>query len=107
VGHWYCLYRDSPTTIECFDSLGIDTEKKLFLQNFYQRSRVKQIDFNTAPVQECNTSTCGLFCIYFIFNRLLNLDLPFDVLLNEIFNEKLDQNEIKVKKFMTDFVLNN
>lgn len=28
--HWYVIYRDSKSSLECFDSLGVNTEKKHF-----------------------------------------------------------------------------
>lgn len=103
--HWYVLYKDSSSTIECFDSLGVNAEKKETLRRRFETSRIKEIDFNTSAVQRSDTITCGHFSLYFIFQRLLNQDLPFDLLLNEIFCHNLDENEKRVNNFFHTVIL--
>jgi hypothetical protein len=102
--HWRCFYRDTPSTLECFDSLGISAEEKENLRIKFQRSQIKEIDFNTCSVQRPDTSTCGQFCLYYIFHRLLNQDLEFDILLNEIFTADLDDNEKKVNDYFKGII---
>lgn len=103
--HWLCLYRDSKVTLECFDSLGIDSSKKEFLQKTFEHSRIKQIDFNTSAVQRHDTTTCGQFTLYFLFQRMLNQDIPYNLLLDEIFTDNLNDNEARVLKFFEEVVL--
>jgi len=99
--HWYCMI-NSNNCIECFDSLGIDNEKKQFLTTLplITKSNFSEVEFNTTQVQASGSSTCGQFVIYFIIQRLHNQDMDFEDLLNEIFSTDPDKNEQKVKAFL-------
>ena len=84
--HWFCFLRNSKTSIECFDSLGICDTKREILKNYCSFRGVKEIVFNETQFQKSATSSCGLFVIYFIFERMHNLDLSFEMTLSEIFD---------------------
>ena len=103
--HWYAIYRHDRNVIECFDSLGIDEPKKKFLKNNFQRHGIKELLLNTSRVQDTSTSTCGEFVLYFLFQRMHNLDIDYETLLNEIFCSNPVANERKVKKYFNSIIL--
>lgn len=100
--HWYVVYRIDKSTLEVFDSLGIDTEKRHFLSSKFKLRGIKSLQFNTTPVQSDSSVACGQFCVYFIFQRLHNQDLEFTELLNEIFDADCERNEHKVSAFFNE-----
>ena len=104
--HWICFVRTSKNSIELFDSLGIDDEKKNLIIRFC-KFNIKEIVFNETPFQATFSDTCGLYVLYFLFERLFNLDLSFDDLLNDIFNEDVLKNEKTVQDFCEHILLNN
>ena len=104
--HWFCFVRISKT-IECFDSLGINPQKKNILEQKCQFKNVTNIHFNQTVFQKNDTNSCGLFTIYFIIERMFNLDLEFEELLEEIFSEDLDTNEREVQKFCEEVLIDN
>lgn len=89
------MLRVAPGELEVFDSLATNAE---FIKKTipYQGKCV----FNTQPVQEKRTFTCGPFCLYFLVNRLTNLDLEFSEFLDEFFEESRPENEKIVASFM-------
>ncbi len=101
--HWLCFVKSSKKCIECFDSLGIDDNKKKLLKDNCKFSNVSEIDFNETQFQDTSSSTCGLFVIYFAVHRMHNLDLEFDEILEEIFTLNPLDNEKRVKEFYENF----
>ena len=97
--HWYCVIRTKTSEIECFDSLGIDQPKRIFLQNTFNFKGIRKIKFNCTPVQSPESSTCGHFVLYFLINRMYNKDLGFSDLLNDIFESDTYKNEEAVTTF--------
>ncbi len=102
--HWFCLLRNAQTEVECFDSLGMTTEKKKNLEKYCVFKGIKEINFNETIFQNSETNTCGLFTIYFIIERMHNLDLTFEELLEDIFEDNTLVNEEKVKKFCNNIL---
>jgi hypothetical protein len=105
--HWFCFIRTSKTTIECFDSLGVNYQKKKILQENCKFRNVTNIHFNETIFQKNDSNSCGLFTIYFIIERMFNLDIEFEELLEDIFSEDLNSNEEKVLKFCKDILIDN
>ena len=104
--HWICFVRSSKTSIELFDSLGVDAEKKSLVTKF-AKFNVNEIIFNETQFQSSLSTTCGMFVLYFVFERFFNLDIAFDDLLFDIFDENLDKNEETVKKFCEQTILDD
>ena len=96
--HWICFIRTDKNSIELFDSLGIDSEKKLLISK-YCKFQVKEIIYNETQFQADFSDTCGLFVLYFLIERIFNLDLSFHDLLRDIFDEDVLKNEKKVIEF--------
>ena len=94
--HWIVLYKVSEVELELFDSLGTDC-------NFIKDNLPKYGDFalaNITAVQPTWSASCGQFCLYYITMRLMNLDLSFSELLNNIFCGDLNVNEKTVLDFI-------
>ena len=98
--HWFCLLRSSQSTIECFDSLGITPSKKIILETYCHFRGIRELEFNETPFQSLDSASCGLFVVYFIIHRMHNLDLSYQELLEEIFDDKnTENNENLVSQF--------
>lgn len=97
--HWFCFIKKGPKNYELFDSLGIDENRLDHLKKYKIFPLKSKIKFNKTQVQNVSTETCGLFVLYFLIQRMHNLDLSFDTLLNEIFDDDVNLNENKVKNF--------
>ena len=102
--HWICFVRNHKNNVELFDSLGVDSEKSLLLKK-YCKFRVNKLVFNETAFQDRTSDTCGKFVLYFAIERMHNLDLSFEDLLHELFDDQISKNEEKVKTFC-DSVLN-
>jgi len=102
--HWYAIIRYSSSILEVFDSLGIDTSKRAFLNDNINFRGIKEIKFNTTQFQKNDTDSCGKFAIYFIVNRLYNLDHSFKEVLSELFIADLETNEQRVESFYQDIL---
>jgi hypothetical protein len=100
--HWLCFAKLSSNCIECFDSLGINEEKKQLLIDYCDFKNISKILFNETQFQDKSSNTCGFFAIYFAIQRFHNLDLDFHDLLEEIFDIKTEKNELIVKQFLED-----
>ena len=96
--HWFVLFRYNQRELECFDSLGVGTERQALLRSVQFKS-IRELNYNESPVQSVTSSSCGEFCLYFIFERLHNLDFDFSDFLNEIFSQNLEKNEQVVSEF--------
>jgi len=104
--HWYTVYRPNRDTLECFDSLGIDSSKKHFINNNFAKFKAKEVIFNTSRVQSLQSTSCGQFVLYFLFQRLHNQDLDFSELLDEIFELNDAINEQRVETFLKSIIFN-
>ena len=97
--HWYCFVKVERNKLECFDSLGINEDKKTYLQSNLKIHGISKIDFNVTPVQSPSSDSCGLFVLYYLIQRFYNKDIDFDDLLNHIFEESTTENEKLVEEF--------
>ena len=101
--HWFVLIRNSKHGIECFDSLGITAYKKDQLEKYCKFRSIQELEFNETQFQSTNSDSCGLFAIYYICQRMHNLDLSFQEILEEIFEDKSEeQNEELVQQFCSN-----
>ena len=101
--HWFLFYRSTKHQIECFDSLGLtDLKKDLIVKHC---KFTQEIIFNETQFQKLDSDTCGLFVIYFCIERSFNADLDFETFLELCFVENCEENELIVKKFCSDILL--
>lgn len=101
--HWICFVKISSSTVECFNSLGFSQTSNL-LHTYCKFTNVQDLEFNVTSVQKPDSDTCGLFVLYFIIQRMHNLDIPFKNLMNEIFSNDLNKNEDNVTTFINTIV---
>lgn len=97
TGHWLvCGQRNS--VVEYFDSLGCPKRARQFVAD----AKVKwpsHFDHNVTQYQPTNSVKCGQFAIYFLFHRLLNIDLSYEQVLKRIFSANTRANEKLVANF--------
>lgn len=102
--HWFCLIKRK-SQFEYFDSLGVTTRKlDILKENLYLRKNI-EIKFNETAVQSNDSISCGKFVLYFIVQRMFNLDLSYMTLLNDIFSENVEENERIIQKFFADHLI--
>lgn len=87
------------TTLECFDSLGVNENKLTNLKIYCKLKQISKIDYNETAFQKEDSESCGLFVIYYIFKRMFNLDLEFEEILDDIFEVDTNLNELNVLTF--------
>lgn len=98
--HWQCIVKNDSNELEYFDSLGLTSDKlDTFLK--YNKIKAKALLYNETPVQPVTSDKCGLFCIYFAVHRLLNIDVSFNTIINEIFETNTSSNETLVDSFLS------
>jgi len=103
--HWLCVLKVSTKKLEIFNSLGSSNEaRKLYEKIGLRIPGISIIRFNSTQVQSSETQTCGLFCVFFLIQRIHNMDLSFDEFLNDIFDEDVNSNEHKVTSFYKDIL---
>jgi len=91
--HWVCIFCPHKSPPEFFDSLGRDP-------TFYSHNLPKFLGekymFNTIRLQPHDSSTCGLYCLYYIHHRIRGVDF-LDIL--KMFSKNLEHNDDIVINF--------
>lgn len=64
--HWIVIYRYDSYTLEVFDSLGCNMN--FIKQNVPYKDSI--VDYNDSQLQSQDSTTCGLFCLVYIFDRV-------------------------------------
>jgi len=100
--HWILMVRSHKKCIEVFNSLGCENLDILVPHLKFRFAA--EIEYNNTQVQKSTTSSCGLYCIYFIIHRALNFDLGLDDVMTEIFTHDLTENENKVATFCSQLL---
>ena len=74
--HWIAFFQPRPGLIECFDSYGHtpDHYGPWFTQ-WLQRQSKTTIVWNSKQVQSDTSRTCGLYCLYFLRERLMGFSM--------------------------------
>lgn len=89
--------------IQFFDSCGTSED---FVQTFLKFRDKYVCSFNETAVQPNDSVTCGEFCIYFAYRRILNKDQTFKNCINQAFSQNLSKNNEKVTKFCKNLLEN-
>lgn len=98
--HWLTLVHNSDNNYEIFDSLGTKFQEL----HPYLKFPNAEFEYNTNAFQLSRTSTCGFYAIYFLVNRMMNIDMDYRTLLSDIFEVNKSENEKLVLEFFNDFV---
>jgi len=103
--HWIAVannnvHRNTQHTLEVFDSLSVNLE---FIKTHLKVRKMSKFWSNDTPLQGPSSSLCGEFCIYFCANRIENPEIQFGQLLNIIFEDDINKNDVIVFDFMKQF----
>ena len=83
-----------------FDSFGRDPSDSTFPEIYKELlNGLKILDYTKTRVQNFTSSTCGYYCIHFIY--LLSLGLDFEFFLNE-YTDDFMKNDIAVIDFVNN-----
>jgi hypothetical protein len=70
--HWVALYFDKKRRCDFFNSYGV--EPKDILKAYIEKNSVSY-SYNEKQVQKIFTTTCGQFCIFFLFWRVRGVSM--------------------------------
>lgn len=98
--HWIVIVRSDYNTLEIFNSLGVSSLEDL--KPYLKFKQQLELIFNEQPFQSKESTSCGFFCIYFSVQRILNFDMSFEHLLEDIFSANCEINEKKVVNFCSN-----
>jgi hypothetical protein len=102
--HWICIIHRFNNDFEIFDSLGCNFPAiQPFLHFKKKDSKNPVYFFNSYSFQDTSSSACGLFALYFLIHRMMNLDMTYNELLSEVFVENKIENEQAVIDFFLYF----
>lgn len=95
--HWVVAYFPQNSPAEFFDSLGRSPSYySPFIVNFLTHSQNKQFKHNLQVLQPSNSSTCGLYCLFFLYYRARSI--TFEQILN-MFSKDLEHNDNVIVEF--------
>jgi len=94
--HWIAMYFDQDRNGDYFDSYGrIPLPKfKSFLDKY-----ALEWQYNNKQLQTPLTSTCGQYCIYFLYQRVR--EMPLQKILNRFVEDTLKNDEM-ITNFVND-----
>lgn len=97
--HWFCMFYAQGSNVEFFDSLG--KEPFYYSSNIIQSvNKYKKIIYSSKKIQPSNSSTCALYCLYYIYHRLRGYN--FSSILN-VFSDIVEHNDVIVIDFIHNF----
>lgn len=100
--HWTCFY-SSNFVLECFDPLGSrENVESILLQSPALLRDIKRVKLSQEAYQEPASSSCALFCIYFITKRLFRMQYSFESVLSNFFSSDTARNEQRVQTFLVE-----
>ena len=91
--HW-TAWMVEDGNVEFFDSFGRSPNNYQMPYEFKKYILGKKVSYSALRVQEFSSSTCGYFCIYYIYFRSLGLD--YEYIIKELTNLK-DNDDIVIK----------
>ena len=94
--HWIVIIKTDINQLEIFDSLGVKID---YVTSFLKLKNKITIEYNETQFQSNTSVSCGFFCLYFSIERLFNLSMTFENLLEDIFDLNTEINEQKVLDF--------
>ena len=97
--HWTAWLVDGDN-IEFFDSFGRSPTNKHFPKQFRDYVKGKSVLYSTFRVQKYSSSTCGYFCMYYIYFR--SLGFKFDYIIKKLSN--LNENDDIVVSFINSLL---
>ena len=95
--HWMNIFSPYGSHPEFFDSLG---RAPSFYSDAIPKFLGKKYVYNSIRLQPPNSSTCGLYCLYYVYHRLRGL--TFSEILDR-FSRDLEHNDAVVIDFYRSF----
>ena len=92
--HWVVIFNKKGSVIEYFDSRGVKPAKSI--AEYLLAYKNKECIFSTRRLQQYQTNSCGLFCLYYSFYASRNCSL-YNIVSN--FHNNLNINEYIVARF--------
>lgn len=92
------LSRDVTGTYEIFDSLGVDRTKGKLLRKYIPKHFCAI--YNVQPFQVKTSTSCGLFCMFYIVQKHYNNDSSMQEIVSKMFSADPHKNELKVARFL-------
>ena len=86
--HWLCLYQNSDSELEMFDSFG-NPPSFFNLQDKLPYSRT--IVYNMKQLQGVKSSVCGVYCMQYLFYK--SRGYPTCKIVNDLYSVDLNQND--------------
>jgi len=99
--HWVAVIKPCKGHLEIFDSLSFRPNLVLPFLKFNEKLCLES---NETAVQSSSSTLCGKFVVTFCIERMMNLDLSFQMLLDDIFTINTEINEIKVTQFCDEVI---
>lgn len=96
--HWLALVHTKLNEYQIFDSYGV----KIDVIKPYLKFKNPKFIYNVGTFQLPQTTTCGLYALYFCINNLLCNTNDFSDLLSSIFQINPEENERIVFNFFND-----
>lgn len=93
--HWIAIYVPDQGPLEIFDPLGFHPNHYTFLKMYLKGKKIK---YNVKRWQQAGTSTCGQFCIFYLYHKCRGWTLSH--ILDYYWNSDLNQNERLVVRFV-------
>ena len=97
-GHWITLHRHRHF-IEIFDSLVLSEFQSDKISKHFNIGTLK----NFHAYQPKESILCGVFCMFYIYNRYFNSDLTFGDFLQEFFSLTKEENEKTIVNFAKQY----
>ena len=91
--HWTAWMVEGDN-VEFFDSFGRSPKNFQMPHEFKHFILGKTVSYSTLQVQEFSSSTCGYFCIYYIYFRSMGLDYAY---IMKEFMSLYDNDDIVIK----------
>jgi len=97
--HWVCVYIHSNGICEYFDSFGGDPNPWL---GEWINTHCTVCYYSRHVFQSINSTTCGLFCLYYLYNRSVNTVLTYKQFLSLYFSIDVSENETNIVNFFNE-----
>ena len=94
--HWVAFYLSNPGRMEFFDSYGRDPE--FYGSNFMKWINGRTVNFNTRRIQGDYSNVCGLYCLFYLRQRLLGRSM--DAIVGSFSFAELSYNDAYLNELM-------
>lgn len=105
--HWVSVFVPKHDEIYYFDSFGIPPQTDPYVMKILKWFNKKTVEYSTVQIQPHDSSTCGLYSIYFLYLLSLQKYSLEQCLMFFNHNCNLYLNDIKIKNLFCEIMLRN